>query len=87
MTKLQAAYVAGVVDGEGYVTPTSIQVTNCNLDVLHRLKTATRCGYIYRCQRPRSRKHRVAYRWVTRKAETLMLMPKLIPHLTRTFHV
>lgn len=69
MKLTEAAWLAGIIDGEGYIRvhPPEIQVTNCDRELLEKVLTVTGCGAIRETGRPRSRLHRQGYRWYTRR--------------------
>lgn len=85
MTLTEAAYVAGVVDGEGYISSSryELHVTNTDLSLLHRVRDIAGCGRLYRPGKPLRREHRPQYRWrLTKRGDIVKLLRRIQPFLT-----
>lgn len=59
-----AAWLAGIIDGEGWIqiTPPRIEVKNCDRELLAEVHKVAGCGAVYTSGNPRPG-HRRAYKW------------------------
>jgi hypothetical protein len=77
MTTIDAAWLAGIVDGEGHVDVkrNRVEVTNCDIRLLRRVKLVAKCGRVRKLPPPRSPLHRQAFRWsVTSKRDVRLTL-------------
>ena len=84
MTRTDAAWLAGIIDGEGYVDAKRrrVTVTNCDMKLLDEVKRVAGCGAIHTTGPCRSEKHRPAYRWsVAARADVATVLRSVFPRL------
>lgn len=88
LTEIDAAYLAGLVDGEGSIminprgdTVTArLTVTNTHRGVLHWLSEVTGLGKV-QAHRPESARHRATWMWVVNGDGALSLLKQLEPFM------
>jgi hypothetical protein len=95
LSATQAAYIAGIFDGEGTITINRTKqeqyhnwsytpncfVTNTNEELLHWLRNSTRVGRISESDRYRKENHKRAYRWKLYTKEVRQLLEAIQPFL------
>ena len=77
MIKVEKAYLAGLIDGEGTITLTvcnkgqlpqpQLSISNNNLNVLEWVKQKVSCGCIVK-KNPKKPNHRISYTWQVNRA-------------------
>ena len=89
MTELDKAYLAGIIDGEGYIVFTKrnyllikVKMTDLNtIKYLHRT-TKLGCIYSYNPQRdPQKSHYKVLYTWQVSFGQALTVLESIIPYL------
>lgn len=65
MKATDAAWLAGIIDGEGYISVPRrlIEVKNCDLRLLKQVQHVAGCGAVYASGNPRRSNHRQAYKF------------------------
>jgi hypothetical protein len=85
MTEAQVAWLAGVVDGEGYVclqkrSSVQIRISQCDRRLLERIVEITGVGSIHR-QRAATEKHRASHVWTVGSDNAIELLRRMLPWL------
>ena len=65
MKATDAAWLAGILDGEGYIDVPlhRIEVKNCDRKLLKQVQRVAGCGAVYTSGNPRRKNHRRAYKF------------------------
>ena len=94
VTVAQAAYIAGLIDGEGYFQIAKKQkhhpsiwyspllaVTNTNAEVLHWLRGITGVGFVVYVNRPSKPNWKPLLRWEVHSRQLRRFLPAVMPFL------
>lgn len=84
MKATDAAWLAAIIDGEGYIDVPlcRIKVTNCDLKLLQETQRIAGGGRIYSNGTPQRANHRQAYRWdLQAKADVKRVLNAVGPRL------
>ncbi len=91
MSKLTAAYIAGFIDGEGYVALEHhrglsashyrpvIKIANTNKEIIDWFKESF--GGTFETRVPKNKKHKVSYVWVYSGKKLEPFIRKILPYL------
>ena len=92
LSEWQAAYLAGIIDGEGSVmltnrrpSPTTfrkpaVSVASCDWELIEALKTLTGIGQFAR-KPPQKETHRESYSWAVRYNDALDFLEPVYPYM------
>lgn len=85
MNDIELGYVAGVIEGEGYIFTknsysAAVAVQMTDLDVLQKLQILTGLGHIIETQRQKPH-HKRTWRWTAQGSEVRRLLLDIYPHM------